>query len=174
MTDDDEIEALAKAMWDNYNDRHNFSRGWDSADQNEWFAIARSALAHTERRGISFERMSNDDLRLLWDTLRGDAVNDWLNETLAIDAELARRAEKQAERDEWREAIAGVVHQLEVDFKYNPEKRIDAILAAIAPLRERLPSDRDAIEAWKQASVFWQHRAEAAEAKLAKVMEVAK
>ena len=168
MTDDD-IEGLAKAMLADYVTRHGLRNySWESADQSEWRDTARAALAHLgERRGI-FASMNDSQLR----GLRSEMLNSawprcFLDE---IDAELVRRNPTPTEpADEWREAILTILRKLLVLSSMQEAAATD-ILAAIAPLREKLEKDarswKFVAECEKKANATDRRRAEAAEAKL--------
>lgn len=170
MTDAD-IEGLAKAMYEDTVKRRNYvHQNWEDVSKSEWLAFARAALAHLgERPGIWFEGMDDYMLTQMRDVLYREGFQIQVD---AIDAELARRNPAPPEpADEWREAIEdGMLRSR--DYKSLP----DAILAAIAPLREKLEKDarnwKFVAECEKKANATDRRRAEAAEAKLRRLMKV--
>ena len=144
----DEIEKMKSAL----------NRAWRGEyDGPQLYDLARAALSHIgERRGISFEEMDDYMLYQMRSALYREGLQIQVD---AIDAELACRAKKLAERDEWREALLRLDHGERHD--------VDKILAAIAPLRERDGNDfTNATDELKRIADEFRQRAEAAEAKL--------
>lgn len=174
----DEVENLAKAMYEAQPEHLNLRPiPWDLLDvvSRKWIErYAQVALAHIgERRGISFEGMSDLELQTLANSLHligyYEQAKACVAEMKHRDAELARRAAKPAEKDEWRGAIrAAVRKRYPIVDDESVDATTDRILAAIAPLREKLEREKKPTYC-HSSTMFWKQRACEAEAKLAAI-----